>query len=305
MNSTQMIDLNDMVIFAKVAETGGISAAAKVLKVPKSKVSRRLAMLETALGVRLLERSTRSFNVTESGLLYLQHCQRIVEEANRAQDSIQQLVDMPRGNLRISASIGVGQYLIAPHLSEFMQLYPEIDLEVELNNRRVDPISEGFDLVIRVGQLNDSNLISKCLGTSQAALYASPDYLEQQGVPENLADLSAHKTIVMTDANPNQQWVLEDKEGQQSVVDIRSKLSINDFSCLRTVVKSGGGIGLFPHYFVADLLKAGQLQQVLSGWRSSEISYYVLYPSRRGLTRKAKVWIDFFAHKLKQAIPVD
>ncbi len=300
-----MIDLNDMVIFAKVAETGGISAAAKVLKVPKSKVSRRLATLETALGVRLLERSTRSFNVTESGLLYLQHCQRIVEEATSAQDSIQQLVDMPRGNLRISASIGVGQYLIAPYLSEFMQLYPEIDLEVDLNNRRVDPISEGFDLVIRVGKLNDSNLISKCFGTSQAALYASPDYLEQKGVPENLADLSAHKTIVMTDANPNQQWVLEDKEGRQSAVDIRSKLSINDFSCLRTVVKSGGGIGLFPHYFVADLLQAGQLQQVLSDWRSSEISYYVLYPSRRGLTRKAKVWIDFFAHKLKRAIPVD
>jgi LysR family transcriptional regulator AphB len=300
-----MIDLNDMVIFAKVAETGGISAAAKALKVPKSKVSRRLAMLEAALGVRLLERSTRSFNVTESGLLYLQHCQRIVEEANSAQDSIQQLVDMPRGNLRISASIGVGQYLIAPHLSEFMQQYPEIDLDVDLNNRRVDPISEGFDLVIRVGQLNDSNLISKRFGTSQAALYASPDYLKQQGFPKSLADLSTHKTIVMSDANPNQQWILENKKGLQSVVDVRSKLSINDFSCLRTVVKNGGGIGLFPHYFVADLLQSGQLQQVLSDWGSSEISYYVLYPSRRGLTRKAKVWIEFFAHKLKQAIHTD
>mgnify|MGYP000014653991 CR=1 FL=1 len=300
-----MVDLNDMVIFAKVAELGGISAAAKILNVPKSKVSRRLAKLEADLGVRLLERSTRSVSITESGVLYLAHCQRIVEEAASAQNSLHQLVDTPRGTLRISASIAVGQFLIAPYLSEFMQQYPEIKLELDLNNRRVDLIAESFDLVVRVGDLNDSNLISRCFGTTHAELYASTDYLAQNGTPKCLNDLAQHKTLVMSDANRNHQWVLENKAGDRHVIDLHTNLSINDFSSLRTVVKSGAGIAAFPHYLVADLLQTGELQPVLCEWCSPQISYYLLYPSRRGVNRKAQVWIDFFTQKLKQAIPVN
>ncbi len=294
-----MVDLNDMVIFAKVAETGGISAAARVLKVPKSKVSRRLAALESSLGVQLLERSTRSVSVTESGQLYLQHCQRIVEEANSAQESIHQLVDTPRGHLRISASVAIGQYLLAPYLAEFMTLFPQIELDIELSNRRVDLIAEGFDLVIRVGQLNDSNLISRCFGSAHAELYASPSYLENNGTPESLEDLTLHKTLVMSDAYKRHQWVLQNSNGEHSSVDIQPSLSINDFSSLRTVVNSGAGIAHFPNYLVRDQVEAGQLQRVLNDWRSSDINYYVLYPSRRGLTRKALVWIEFFTEKLK------
>lgn len=298
-----MVDLNDMVIFAKVAETGGISAAAKLLNVPKSKVSRRLAILESALGVRLLERSTRSVSVTESGQLYLQHCQRIVEEANNAQESIHQLVDNPRGNLRISTSVAIGQYLLAPYLSEFMNHYPQINIDIDLSNRRVDLITEGFDLVVRVGQLNDSNLISKRFGRAQACLYAAPSYLHRYGRPEKLSDLANHKTAVMSDANRSEQWILEDRTGQTSSIDIHPSLSINDFGSLRTAVKEGAGIAHFPDYLVDDLVKTGELERVLADWKSPEISYYVLYPSRRGLTRKAKVWIDFFSDKLLRGIP--
>lgn len=300
-----MVDLNDMVIFAKVAETGGITAAAKLLKVPKSKVSRRLAQLEATLEVQLLERSTRSMSLTESGQLYLQHCQRIVEEANSAQESIHQLMDTPRGHLRIGASVAIGQYLLAPYLAEFAALYPEIEMEIELNNRRVDLINEGYDLVVRVGQLNDSNLISKRFGSAQACLYASTSYLKQWGEPVELKDLTQHKTIIMSDANSSQQWVLENDAGVQSSVAVNSPLSINDFSCLRTVVENGAGIAHFPKYLVEDLVQQGKLKQVLTDWRSPKISYYVLYPSRRGLTRKARAWIEFFEAKFKLAVPND
>ena len=133
-----MIDLNDMLIFSKVAEVQGISPAARALRMPKSKVSRRMVALENELGVRLLERSTRAVHLTEVGEIYFQHCKRIVEEANSARESVHQMLNAPRGHLRISTSVTIGQFLLAPHLGEFMATYPEVELEVDLNNRRVD-----------------------------------------------------------------------------------------------------------------------------------------------------------------------
>lgn len=292
-----MVDLNDMVIFAKVAELQGVSAAARALQLPKSKVSRRMSMLEESLGVRLLERSTRAMHVTEAGNLYLQHCKRVVEEASSAQESINNLSDNPRGHLRISTSAAIGQYLVAPHLGEFMDLYPDIDIAMDLNNRRVDLISEGFDLVIRVGELNDSNLISKRLGTARAGLYTSPDYLKKHGNPLDINDLSSHKTLVMIDANHTTHWLLEKSDGHQENIAITPALSINDFHAMRNVAAGGGGITNIPHYLVEDLVKTQHLVQVLPQWQSPEIGYYVLYPSHRGLTRKARVWMEFFSEK--------
>ena len=300
-----MVDLNDMVIFAKVAEHQGISPAARALSMPKSKVSRRMAVLEEVLGTRLLERSTRSVRVTAAGQLYLQHCQRVVEEVESAEESVQSLVETPKGHLRIGTSVAIGQYLIAPYLAEFMRAYPDIEVSLDLNNRRLDLIAEGYDLVVRVGELADSSLISKRFGMARASLYASPEYLARYGSPELPEQFSDHRVVIMSGASRNYQWRLEDPEGQLKVVNVKPALNVNDFSSLRTVVAAGAGIGHFPYYVVQDLVAAGQLQAVLPDWCSPAITYYVLYPSTRGLTRKAKVWIEFFASRLEDVVPLE
>lgn len=294
-----MIDLNDMVIFAKVAEAEGISSAARALDMPKSKVSRRMVALESALGVRLLERTTRAVRITEAGQKYLLHCQRVVAHSATALEEIHQLAETPRGHLRVSASVAMGQYCIAPYLSEFMRLYPDISLDLVLNNRRVDLIAEGFDLAIRVGELSDSNLICKPIGSTRAGLYAAPDYLQRNPVIHIPADLREHKTLVMSDANHSQRWVLERAKGESCVVDITPVMSVNDFSCLREVAVQAGGIVQLPYYLADDLVQRGRLERVLPEWHSPVIGYFVLFPSHRGLTRKARVWMEFITAKLE------
>lgn len=299
-----MIDLNDMVIFAKVAELKGISPAARALDMPKSKVSRRMVTLEKSLGARLLERSTRSVNVTEAGNIYLQHCKRVVEEASSALESVNQLTQTPKGHLRISASVTCGQQLIAPHLGQFMQCYPDIEIEMDLSNRRVDMIGEAYDLVVRVGQPQDSTLVSKLLGKTWARLYASPDYLARNGKPATLAELAQHRKLVMTDDAHAYRWLLEDGEGIQHSVDVNPVMGVNDLMTMRTVLINGAGIALLPDYLADESAKRGRLVVLFPQWRSSAIPFYVLYPSHMGLTRKARVWVDFFSERLGKGLKV-
>ena len=178
------MDLNNLEIFAKVAELSGISAAARSLKMPKSRVSRRMNALEAELGVRLLERTTRAVHLTEAGKLLAQHCHRIVEERNSALATIDSMNEAPRGTLHISASLAVGQQLIAPLVSEFLARFPEIRMTLDLSNRRVDVIAEGFDAVIRIGELEDSTLVSRKLCTSRSVIIASQNYVKKRGMPK-------------------------------------------------------------------------------------------------------------------------
>jgi DNA-binding transcriptional LysR family regulator len=295
-------DLNDMVIFAKVAQLQGISPAARVLDIPKSRVSRRMAALENELGVRLLERSTRAMNLTELGKIYYEHCQRIAEEAASATRSLNHMLDSPRGKLRISASVGTGQKLIAPHLAEFIRLYPDIQLDVRLDNRRVDMIAEGYDLIVRVGvgKLQDSSLISKRIATSRAKIYASPEYLGNSPPITKLEDLHQHRIMTMKDSSYMNDWQLEDVEGNQHVLPIKVSAGLNDMQMLRRVAVDGGGIILIPTYIAKESVQRGQLVNVLPQWSGPEFSFYAVYPSRQGLTPKVRVWIDFFTERLGQ-----
>ncbi|MBL4789525.1 MAG: LysR family transcriptional regulator [Kordiimonadaceae bacterium] len=297
-----MIDLNDMALFAKVAEKGGISAAARALGIPKSRVSRRIAGLENALGVRLLERTTRAVQLTETGALFFSHCKRIAEEAESALQTVNQMVESPRGLLRISVSVAVGHYLIAPYLGEFLKLYPDIEMQMDLNNRRVDMISEGYDIVVRVGDLDDSSLMSKKIGQARAHLVASPGYIEKSGMPAAPENLASHRKIIMSDSNNTVQWLLENTDGKLQSVDVIPTSSINDFTALAALVEADGGIAIMPEYVVRGQLAAGKLVRLLPNWRSKVIHYYVIYPSRQGLTKKADAWITFFAAKIKGAV---
>ncbi len=296
-----MLNLNDMLLFAKVAELKGISAAARALNMPKSKVSRHMVELETALGTGLLERTTRSVELTEAGEIFFQHCKRVVEEKDGAIASVNQLLETPRGHLRVSVSTSIGQYLIAPHLGEFARKYPDIELQLDLNNRRVDLISEGYDLVIRVGQLQDSSLMSKRIGTARAHLYAAPEYIAKYGTPKKPDQLREYTLLAMSNSNNIAQWTLENTAGDIKAVEAQPKHTINDFSALRDMAEGGAGIAIAPEYVIRSGIEKGRLVRVLPDWRSTMVGYYVLYPSRKGLTKKSQAWIDFFTGKLTPA----
>ncbi|WP_417453216.1 LysR family transcriptional regulator [Kiloniella sp.] len=294
-----MINLNDMVLFAKVAELEGISAAARVLNIPKSRVSRRIAALESDLGVRLIERTTRAVQLTEMGTIFFHHCRRVVEESESAIESINNMREAPRGNLRVSVSFAIGQYLVAPYLGEFAKLYPDIKINLDLSNRHVDLITEGYDLVIRVGEQKDSSLMTKRIGQARAKLCASPDYIKNYGSPTSLNQLPDHKLLMMSDSYDLKQFIFENQIGELRSLDVMPNNTINDFTALRSMVEDGCGISLMPEYIIQDAIDKGKLVQVLPDWQSKIISYYVLYPSRKGLTKKARAWIDFFEKKFK------
>ena len=293
-----MNDLNDMVIFSKVAELEGISPAARALRMPKSKVSRRMAALEDELGVRLLERSTRSVHLTEVGTIYFQHCKRVVEESISARESVDQMLEAPRGHLRISTSVTIGQHLLGPHIGEFIGIYPEIEIEVNLNNRRVDVIAEGFDTVVRVGDLQDSTLVSRRLGSDCLMFFASPDYLKCWGTPKRVSELTNHRFLVMSDSAKPGDWTLIGPKKQQETLSVHPYVTANDLTMIRQIAVDSGGIALLPGYMSRDFEKSGGLCRVLRGWRTPSFSYYALYPSHRGVTLKLRAWLDFIVNKL-------
>ena len=292
------MDLSNLEIFAKVAESKGISAAARALRMPKSKVSRRMVSLETELGVRLLERATRAVHLTEAGELLAMHCHRIVEERNSAVATIARMSEAPRGLLRVSASLAVGQQLIAPLTSEFATRFPEIRLNLQLTNRRVDVVAEGFDSVIRIGALDDSTLISRKLCTSRSVLVASRRYIAQHGEPKKPSDLDRHRRIAMIDTPGSGRWKLKNSRGLVEIVESEPSMEMNDLTCVKQIVIDHGGIALLPVYMVNDSIEADRLVRLMPQWTSMEYAIHCIYPSHRSLTPKLRAWIDYLVSEL-------
>jgi len=287
-----MNNLNDMVIFARVAETGVISEAARALDIPKSRVSRRVSELEKELNIRLIERGTKGVRLTEAGQLFYQHCRRIVEEARNASESLNRLTEIPRGRLKINASISLGQLLLVPRLPEFLQRFPEIDVDLILENRTVDLIAEGYDLALRVGDLQDSDLISRHLASYNMSFFASPDYLDKQGRPQNVQQLHEHKMLTMAiDRIFNEIKLTSAKE--EYMFRPETRVRVNDLDSIRQMALAGLGIAFMPGYLADQAIAQHQLEPVLPEWGSKEQGYYLLYPSRSSMTPKLKAMIDF------------
>ena len=291
------IDLNDMVVFARVVEHHGFSAAARALGLPKSNVSRRITRLEEALGTRLLERTTRRLRLTEVGTIYYRHCRRIMEEAEHAGRSVDRLLETPRGLLRVSTTITAGQQLLGPLAAEFLAIFPEIDLDLTLANRPVDAIEEGFDVVVRIGALEDSSLIAKALGASRFHLYAGPAYLEARASPDEPEALADHDCLIMgEDPSPNL-WHLTGPDGERTI-EINPRATVNDYTTLRRIVVDGGGIARLPSYMCRALAETGHLVRVLPEWSLPEVPFHAVFPSHRGATPKVRAFLDFLGERL-------
>ncbi len=289
-------DLNELAVFAHVVEHGGFSAAAEATHLPKSNISRRIANLEKRLGVRLLERTTRKVHVTEIGQIYYQHCRRMLDEANHADLCVEHAIETPRGTLRVSASVTTGQQLLAPIANEFIAKYPEVQLELVLANRQVDVIEEGFDLVVRIGALQDSSLVTRSLGRCGLFLYASPEYLDAQGVPQEPEDLKNHDLLAMDDGHTKNQWTLSSGDTTKQV-SLKTRVSVNDFSTLRSLAAQGAGITVLPGYMhVGDYKK--RLVRVLGDWSVPSVEFHAMFPSHRGATPKVRAFLDFLVVRL-------
>ena len=299
-------DLNDMMVFLAVVETGSFTLAADRLGIPKANVSRKVSRLEQNLSVTLLERSTRSQHLTEAGRRYLQHCKRIHTELDLATASVCELFQSYTGELKIGASVATGQQILRPALGRFMHQYPELKVQLNLVNRRVDFIEEGFDVVIRIGQLNDSMLIAKKLGTVARKLFASTAYLAKEGKPEQAVQLTEHQLLIMSPfsktLNSDLKLDLLSKQGESFSLDCRPRLLVDDFVMLKQAIVDGLGIAVLPDYMSRQEVASGTLVNILPDWSMSDLDVYALYPKHRAKIPKVKVFLDFISELYGEAL---
>ncbi|UWQ35329.1 LysR family transcriptional regulator (plasmid) [Leisingera sp. M527] len=288
-------DLNDLATFAAIADTSSITQAAKKLMLPKSNVSRRLARLEDRLGVKLIERNTRSSRLTPIGVRYADYCRLMVEEANAADAVVEASFAEPTGELHVSASVLVGQEIIAPAIAAYVQEYPKVQVHLELSNERSNLIENGIDLAFRIGENQDSALMSQTIGTFPFGLFASPSYLRQLGSPRVPKDLGHHRRLIMQSGFGTSRWKLTRNEER---VEVTAPVSViaNDFLTLRNLAVAGGGIAMLPTYAVHSECASRQLVDVLPEWDASNVGLSAIYPSRRGATLKQRAFIQQVKH---------
>jgi DNA-binding transcriptional LysR family regulator len=295
-----MHDLNDLYYFAVVVEHGGYAAAERALNIPKSRLSRRVSQLEADLGVRLLQRSTRRFSVTEVGQDVYRHAQSMLAEAQAARESVDRLSAEPRGLVRVSCPVSLAQHQLARLVPGFLAAHPKVRVHVHASNRRVDVINEGFDIALRVrSQLNDDgSLVMRSFGKIQELLVASPEYLDRAGRPLVPTDLHAHATLSMSEDEGRQRWELHGPDEQIERIDIQPRLMCSDFPMLAQSAIEGLGIALLPETICADMVRGGQLEVVLPEWNLPLGICHAVFPSRRGLLPAVRGFIDHLAEHL-------
>jgi DNA-binding transcriptional LysR family regulator len=295
----RMRDLNDLNFFTAVVSHHGFSAAARALGLPKSRLSRRVAALETDLGVRLRERSTRRFSVTRVGEDVYEHARAALSEAGAIEEIAAQMTTEPRGMVRATCPIGVDR-LIAAKLPELLRRYPHLRLQLIVTNRCLDLIDEGVDLAIRGGQppRSDPDLQMKLVGRAGALLVAAPALLEERGRPQTPADLRALPTIGASTAIGPERWELVSDAGEKVAVIHDPRLLANSLPVTRGAVLEGVGVGLLPEFACKEPLAEGRLEHVLPNWRGQEAMLHIHYRSRRGQLPSVRAVIDFVAETL-------
>lgn len=285
--------LNDMALFVEVVKAKGFRGASEATGVPNSTLSRRISMLEKAIGLRLLHRTTRKVELTEAGQIYFERCKRIVDEARLAHEQLGEMLAQPSGTLRASLPVDFAVTYMAPLIAEFAGRYPGITFDFDLTSRQVDLVSEPFDVAIRMGQPEDSRLIARPLASLLPHLYASPRYLKRSGKPKEPADLKQHECLNILRGGL---WTLH--RGTKSVqVSVGGRFTINNVGLIRRLATLGMGIVLVPREIVADDLAAGRLVSVLPDWHGKPMPVYALTETRL-LPAKTQRFIEFLKERL-------
>lgn len=299
-----MQPLEEFYYFAQVVEHGGFAKAARALGIPKSRLSRHVAALEARLNVRLLQRSTRRFVVTEVGHDVHRHAMAMLAEADAALQVVEFARAEPRGIVRVSCPVAIAQSMLAAIVPEFLAQYPAVRLQMHVSNRRVDVLSEGFDVALRVRTRpsGEDGLVMRTFGESCELLVSSPAYLERVGRPKEPAGLSELATLSFDAEGERTSWEMRGPDGQTATIEIAPRVVCHDFAVMRAAALAGLGVARLPESVVRDDLAAGNLERVLPQWSTPQGILHLVFPTRRGLLPAVRAFIDFLVAKVPAAI---
>lgn len=294
-----MQDLNDLYYFAAVVDHGGFAPAGRALAIPKSKLSRRIAVLEERLGVRLIQRSTRRFTVTEIGQNYYAHCKAMLVEAQSAQDAIDQTRAEPCGVVRLTCPVALLDVRVGEMVAAFMAAYPRVEVHLEATNRRVDVVGEGIDVAIRVRPppLDDSDLVLRTLADRGQCLVASPALVAQFGAPSVPADLSRFPSLDQGTAQDDHTWHLLGPDDASAIIHHQPRFVTGSMPALRAAAMAGVGVVQLPTMMLGGEIVRGELVRLLPDWAPRREIIHAVFASRRGLLPSVRVLIDFLAER--------
>jgi DNA-binding transcriptional LysR family regulator len=287
-------NITGLAIFAKVVEFESFSRAAEDLGVSKSAVSKQITALEAGLGARLLNRTTRRLSVTNAGARLFERCRSIVAEIEAAEQEAGQLHSRPAGILRVTAGMSLGHLHLAPALSVFLETYPELDLELALNDRVVDLVDEGYDLALRIGHLETSSMMQRRLSDIRLLTVAAPDYLARRGEPSHPSELGDHVCISYSYVWAGGAWRFKILD-QSPRVRITPRIQVNNGDAMARMAEAGTGITQLPSFLLNDALRDGKLKIILSEFEPPPLGLYAIFPQSRNLSVKVRVFIDFLA----------
>ncbi|WP_071674213.1 LysR family transcriptional regulator [Nioella nitratireducens] len=297
--------LTEMEAFATVVDQGGFTDAAKKMGISKSAVSKHVSSLETRLGARLLNRTTRRVSPTEIGLAYYDRARRVLNDAGEADALVTAMQSAPSGMLRVSVATDFGVNHLSPILGEFLHAYPDITVNMVLNNRYVELISEGFDMAIRVGELEDSTLRARKLTETTKRMIASPSYFQQFGRPERIDDLNDHKLLHYSNQAAGNVWKITAPSGEKRQVRTAGSLTVNDGQSLLNAAIGGLGIAYLPSFLYAEPMRQGLLEDAIPDLPEEVQGIYAVYPPGRYTQPKVRAFIDFLVEQFKDVGPQD
>lgn len=290
--------LRSLTAFVAVVECGSFVDAARRIHSSNAAISRYIQELETYLGVRLLQRSTRKIALTDVGRDYYQRIKQILTDLDDADSTVGANNASLVGTIRINAPLSFGTRYLAPLWGGFMARHPSIDLDIELTDRRIDLLEEGIDLAIRIGNLADSSLVSRRLATCHSILCAAPSYIKKYGEPKTPEEISQHSVISFSNAIHNDSWHFYSPTGEEKTINVKPRMHTNNGDTIRAVILDGQGIALQPTFLVAGDIQAGNLVTFLPGWSGPTFGIHAIYPSRKHLSLKVKTLIDYLAERL-------
>lgn len=288
-----MFDINSLRTFEKVASLKNFTAAARALGLPKSNVSRAIARLEDELGTRLFQRTTRDVVLTLTGQALLERSADIITNLSETLDYVRGLSGHPRGPLKISAGVGFGVNVLAEQLPEFLRLYPDIEIALNLDSRATDLVAEAVDIAVRMGPLPDSGMVAVKLGEIRRYLCAAPSYLERRGRPSSIDQIADYDTIDMPGPDGRARPWTFFRGGETVRIEIKPRLSVNEALTIHRLVANGAGLGLLSGYICAPQIAAGQLVDVFPDWSPPAVEVNLVFPSRRELSPVVRAFVDY------------
>ena len=291
--------LTEMEAFVQVVDHGGFTDAARKMGLSKSAVSKHVSALEARLAVRLLNRTTRRVSPTEVGLAYYDRARSVLDGATEADRMVTAMQATPKGPLKVSAPVNFGIKQVSPAVARFLCDYPEVDINMVLDDRFVELVAEGFDVAIRIGTLADSSLKARKLAVARGVVAASPAYLAAMGTPQTIDDLSEHRLLHYSQLSSGNFWRLRAPSGEERQIRVGGRLTVNNGEALLKAAEAGLGISQIPSFMLGDALAAGRLVEVLADRPPDLLGIYAVYPQGRFPQPKLRAFVDFLAEHFR------